>query len=346
MDAAEVQATLAAYRQLVQDEMVACLSAGAHTRYLNDLLPLYPRRAGKGLRGALVLAVCRAMGGRADDALPIAVGVELLHNAFLIHDDLADGSRRRRGEPTLPFQYGRGLALCAGDALAVRALAVLAEAADTRHLPVRDVVAEVERATRSTIEGQAIELGWDWEGRLDVEPEDYLDMVLRKTSWYTFILPSRLAMLAARRGPLRNRFFVFGALAGAVLQIGDDLSSYITDRHVSGKDWGDDVIEGKRSLPVIHFLRHAPDGHDKAQMRALLSAARGRRKRRDACWFIDLLRRQGSLAYAYDCLVALAEEARLELDLEMADAVDEASVDFIQGLLTMLVSRCAAAASH
>jgi geranylgeranyl diphosphate synthase type II len=340
MEAApEVHATLAAYRKLVMDGMLANLAAGERDRYLHDLLPVYPARAGKGLRGALVLATCRAMGGRIERALPFAVGVELLHNAFLVHDDLVDGSRRRRGAPALPFQCGKGLALCVGDALAVRAVALLAEAADRQGLPARQLMAELERAVRLTIEGQAMELGWDGERSVDIGTDDYLDMVLRKTSWYSVILPCRLGLLAARRRPLRDHFIAFGALAGAVLQIGDDLSSYTTQARLSGKNWGDDVLEGKRSLPVIHFLADTPDGDERRRVVALLTAAREKRRRSDAHWFIELLRREGSLAYSHKCRLALAEAAHAELAAEMAEAVDPGSVDFVHGLLTILAHR-------
>src|SRR5690348_15182397 len=110
-------ATLEEYRRRVADGMSAALAAGRPSPSLDRLMAAYPSRAGKGLRGALVLAVCQGLGGRAERALPFAVGIELLHNAFLIHDDVVDGSRYRRGAPTLPYEYGTGLALLAGDAL-------------------------------------------------------------------------------------------------------------------------------------------------------------------------------------------------------------------------------------
>ena len=84
-----------------------------------------PRRAGKGLRAALCLAACSAHGGLEDDALAAAAAIELAHSAFLVHDDIQDGSDWRRGQPTLHRRVGVPLALNAGDALAVLSLEVL-----------------------------------------------------------------------------------------------------------------------------------------------------------------------------------------------------------------------------
>ena len=85
----------------------------------------YPARGGKGIRPALVLATCQAFGGSRREAIAPAATIELLHNAFLIHDDVEDESELRRGRPTLHQLHGVPLAINAGDALAVTALAVL-----------------------------------------------------------------------------------------------------------------------------------------------------------------------------------------------------------------------------
>ena len=337
--APEHRATLAGYRQLVVDGMLAHLSDGRTSRYLTEYLPVYPAQPGKGLRGALVLAINRAMGGRTDQALPFAIGIELLHNAFLVHDDIIDGSRRRRDAPTLPVRCGTGLALCVGDALALRAVTLLAVAADRQGLPAGQLMAEVERAVRLTLEGEATELGWEREGRVDVAAEDYLAMVLRKTSCYSTILPCRLGLLAARRRPIGERFVTFGALAGAVLQIGDDLSSYTETARQSGKNWGDDVLEGKRSLPVIHFLATAPEGEDRDRVVAHLRGGRRNRRRADAHWFVDLLRQRGSLAQVDRFRLALTREAHTQLAADTVDAVDRASVDFVHAIVDMLAYR-------
>ncbi len=110
------------------------LPGGEPRRYLYDLLTEYPTRSGKGLRPVLCMASCAAFGGSFDAALPFATALELLHTAFLVHDDIQDGSSLRRGRPALHVEHGVPLALNAGDALAALAGAGAVRAA-RRRLP-------------------------------------------------------------------------------------------------------------------------------------------------------------------------------------------------------------------
>jgi geranylgeranyl diphosphate synthase type II len=117
---------------------------------LSELVRDYPSRGGKGIRPALVMASCRAFGGSRREALGPAVAIELMHNAFLIHDDIEDESTLRRGRPTLHRLHGAALAVNAGDALAVLALApLLGENELGARLSAR-VTAEVLRMARLT----------------------------------------------------------------------------------------------------------------------------------------------------------------------------------------------------
>jgi geranylgeranyl diphosphate synthase type II len=216
---------------------------------------------------------------------------------------------------------------------------VLQEAA--RPLPgARAVPREVDTAIRRTIEGQAIELGWERDGRLDVTVADYLDMVLRKTSWYSVILPCRLGCLAAHTGPIGRRFTRFGALAGAVLQIGDDILGLTAAADRTGKDWGDDVLEGKRSLPVIYCLATAPRG-DRIRLRRLLTKPRDVRKRDDAQWVAELLDRNGGLEYARRCASRLGAAAREELARELSGVPRTPQAALLSELVCLLEARVA-----
>ena len=97
--------------RVVRRSMLDALPDGEPGQWLYGPMREYPSRPGKALRPALCLAASRVFGAESDDALGVAVAIELLHNAFLVHDDIADGSEMRRGRPTLAASYGMAAAL-------------------------------------------------------------------------------------------------------------------------------------------------------------------------------------------------------------------------------------------
>src|ERR1044071_5182792 len=130
-------------------------------RYLYNLVSDYPRRGGRMLRPSLCLAAARAFGATDEDALNTAVAIELLHNAFLVHDDVEDESDTRRGRPTLNAQHGSAVAVNVGDALIFLGLRALLDNVGRLGLPLAmRILIEAERMVRESIEGQSIELGW------------------------------------------------------------------------------------------------------------------------------------------------------------------------------------------
>src|SRR3954467_5622353 len=109
--AAAVSEYLAECRPLVREEIERLIPRRGKHRLLYELMLEYPLRDAKGLRPALCIAVCRALGGRLYDVIPTAAVLELYHNAFLVHDDVEDGSRLRRGKPTLHQVQGAPVAI-------------------------------------------------------------------------------------------------------------------------------------------------------------------------------------------------------------------------------------------
>jgi geranylgeranyl diphosphate synthase type II len=168
------------------------LHRGEPRGYLYELVDEYMQRQSKALRPALLIATCCALGGKAPDALPSAAAVELLHTSFLIHDDIEDGSRKRRGGPTLHAQHGVPLALNAGDGLVALTAQILARNRAIGAAGASAAIREFNVALRHTTEGQTLELGWRRDNRLDVSVSEYLEMILKKSSWYTTILPCRV----------------------------------------------------------------------------------------------------------------------------------------------------------
>src|SRR5918912_4406814 len=193
-----VSRILSEARREVEAELHRILAERRQIGYgpLYDLLADYPFREGKGLRPAICLAACRAVGGRTEQVLHSAAALELFHNAFLVRDDVEDGSEFRRGEITLLKAHGVPVAVNVGDATNVLALDLLLR--NVEHIGVRKallVMREVERMARESAEGQAIELGWIAERRFELLDRDYVRMAYKKTCWYTVIAPLRIGTL-------------------------------------------------------------------------------------------------------------------------------------------------------
>ena len=279
----ELVQDLARYSRVVDSALTRWMPTGTPTQWLYDLAAAYPARGGKRYRPTLCLAACEAFGGKIDEALPAAVGIELLHSAFLVHDDIADGSDLRRGEATLHAEHGIPLALNAGDFLAITAFQLLRDSADPLgHRLAARVLDEFLAMARHTLEGQAIEAGWRRDVVVDLTPNDYLDLVLRKTCWYTVIHPLRVGLLIGSLGAADPaRVIDFGFHLGVAFQIRDDVLNLCGDEDEVGKEILGDLLEGKRTLMLIHLL-NSVNGAERAELLAYLRRDRTERSMDEA----------------------------------------------------------------
>jgi geranylgeranyl diphosphate synthase, type II len=309
-----VAATLDRYRTLTQAAMRDILHGDRSAAHLSEPVREYPARGGKGIRPALVLASCQAYGGSLDEAIGSAVAIEMLHNAFLVHDDISDGTARRRGRPTLHAMYGVGLALNAGDALASRALQVVR---DDRRLsgPVAArVVDEFLTVVQQTTEGQALDLGWHRAGALDLRIHDYLLLAAKKTCWYTTVAPLRMGAIIGSRGRGSLRALSrFGFFLGVAFQIRDDLLDLESSAASLGKDVGSDLRERKRTLMVVHLLESARDG-DREGLVNWLAEQDGSADGGGCAVVLELMQRYRSVEVARAYGAALTAEAEAAFD--------------------------------
>lgn len=338
-DAALVAEVLADYGGRVQRALEQRLASLPGRPYLDALLADYPRRGGKRLRPCLCLAAAVASGGRVDDALDAAVAIELMHNALLVHDDIEDESDQRRGRPTLHALHGVPLALNAGDALGLLGLEPLKCAA--RRLGPRlgaRLMAETEHMAWATAEGQALELGWQREGRTDIGEAEYLQMVLLKTCWLTTIHPLRLGCLIGSRGRFDlDALIPVGFFIGAAFQIQDDWLN-LAEAPQYGKERDGDLVEGKRTLMIAHALQHAAP-RDRSRLQRHLAAPRARRRSADLAWLRALLQRCGALDHARQVAAALAGAGLAEFDRCFAALPDGRDRRFLRAMATWVLQR-------
>ena len=313
---------------------------GEPHRWLYRVARVYPSRPGKALRPALCVATCRAFGGSDGQILPVAVAIELLHNALLVHDDIVDGSERRRGRPTLPAEFGLGLALNAGDALAVLSNQLLRRHAACMEVDLAHrLLHEFDAMALRTLEGQATELGWRRDGVEELKPEDYLDLIMHKTCWYTTMHPLRVGALIGSAGSADLRPMArFGFFLGAAFQIRDDLLNLLGTEREYGKEINGDLYEGKRTLPLIHLVRNARGG-DRQTIDDYLRLERSERTPEMVSEIRGLLHDYGSIAFAAAYGQGIAGAALDAFETAFAPATTGADRDFVRALVPYMLDR-------
>lgn len=300
-------------------------------------------RTGKAIRPALCVVAGSAFGARVDEVMPLAAAIEMLHNGFLVHDDIQDGSLLRRGDPTLHEQVGLALALNAGDALIAAALEMVDDSTAVLGPRVtRRIATDFDRMLRHTVEGQAIELGWQRDVVTDLHADDYLDMIMRKTCWYTTIHPLRTGMLVGTLGrDVSPRLVHFGFCLGAAFQIQDDLLNLIGDEAEYGKEILGDLYEGKRTLMLIHLLREASHGDRELLLNDYLTRTRRDRTEDQVRQVFDMMRHYGSVDYAQDFARGIRSAAFETFDEAFAAAPPGSDLDFLWGMTSFMLDRTA-----
>jgi geranylgeranyl diphosphate synthase, type II len=343
-----VERTLAQARAAVLDELQKIFAERRRTGYgpLYELLADYPFREGKGLRPAICLASCRAVGGRTEQAVLSATALELFHNAFLVHDDVEDESEFRRGKPTMLRQQGVPVSINVGDATNVLAIEPLL--GNTRRIGVRKallVFREVERMARESTEGQAIELGWIADRLFDLTDQDYVRMAYKKTCWYTVIAPLRVGVICGSSpgpaAPLEEdliKLVELGFLAGIAFQIHDDLLNLTGDVDHYGKESGGDLWEGKRTVMLLHFLRTAAQGDRKRALK-LLTQSRREKDAAEIRWLLQAMLERGSFRYGQQMAAQYSERA-LECERrELPFLGDNDDRRFLREMLQYVIDR-------
>lgn len=213
---------------------------------------------GKLIRPQLVLLACQAAGGDPAQAVPLAAGVQLLHDFTLIHDDIEDNSDTRRGRKTLWSLWGLAQGINAGDGMFVLAHLAIHRLAEAGVPPERALAAlrRFDEVILEVCEGQFLDISF--EGDLTITPDDYLAMIGRKTA--RLIAGScELGAIVAGASPAAVAALAeFGQSVGLAFQIEDDILGIWGDPEVTGKPRAADLYRRKVSLPVVHALAASP----------------------------------------------------------------------------------------
>lgn len=266
--------------------------------------------AGKLIRPIMALESAVAVGGRPEDVLPAALGLEYLHVATLVHDDIIDADDTRRGRPTVSAAYGTPDAIVAGDSLIFTAFTAIVACRADRVGPDRILAAVQALATAGydLCRGQVLESGLVGDPTSGVA--NYLEMVRLKTG-ALFRAVCHIGALLGGADPQRAGLLAsYGESVGIAFQIRDDLLAYTSAAESIGKSTTSDLANGRPTLPVL--LAH--DTARPAERRALTAAlASGSADPATLARVGDIVRRTGALDRARDVASGHADQARQAL---------------------------------
>ena len=268
-----------------------------HLGWTDDAMQPVPARSGKRLRPLLCLLSCGAAGGDPPQALPAACGLELIHNFSLVHDDIQDHSCYRRGRRAVWDVWGTAHGINVGDGLFVLARLAMHEMGIRDVPPDRIQVATLalDKACLALCEGQFFDMAF--ENRLDVDLDQYLSMIQRKTATLFAASAQLGAIVATDRAEMIDHFYHFGENLGMAFQIQDDILGIWGDQQVTGKSAATDIRDRKKTLPVVYVLNHSDERTSADQLSDLYS----QREPLDESGIrsaLAILERTGALQYA------------------------------------------------
>ncbi|MEK6837594.1 MAG: polyprenyl synthetase family protein [Nanoarchaeota archaeon] len=268
------------------------------------------KRGGKRWRPVLMLLCCETVGGKAEEILQFTVVPELIHNGTLIVDDIEDNSDLRRGQPVLHKLFGIDVAVNAGNALYILPFAAIRNSS----LPAETKAKAYEIITTQLIKchlGQASDIYWH-SGKSDKVPseQEYIQMCTNKTGSLASMAAQLGALLGGGSNEQISALAKFAETAGVVFQIQDDILNIALHENI-GKEFGDDIKEGKRTLLVIHALNAASEAEKTRLLEILNMHTKDEKLLKEA---IDIINKHNSIPYTKKTATRLVEETWKETE--------------------------------
>jgi len=254
---------------------------------------------GKRLRPALVILTSKLVGDGGESAIRLGAVVEMIHSATLVHDDVIDGARTRRGRASTNIMWGNHTAVLAGDWLYMQAFQIALRERDFR---VLDLLINV---TQSMVEGELLQL--KYLGSMTVTEAEYMDLVDRKTAGL-FSVAARLGAVVAGADPAtEEKLGEYAWNVGMAFQLIDDVLDFTAHESVLGKPVGNDLWEGKVTLPLIYALESS-DEADRNMVATVLADRSYERVPFER--ILDLIIRRGGVERVRQRARAFTEKAR------------------------------------
>lgn len=264
---------------------------------LQSVLEHIRAKSGKMMRPMLVLLSAKLYGTVGPATLHAAVALELLHTASLVHDDVVDESRERRGQPSVNAVYNNKVAVLSGDYLLATALVQVSQ---TRH---HDIVDVVSLLGQNLAEGELLQLSNI--SNPAFSEEVYFDVIRKKTAALFAACTKAGALSVDADEQEVERMRLLGEYIGICFQIKDDIFDYY-DNTAVGKPTGNDMLEGKLTLPAIYALNHVAD----VEAHALATRVKeGHATHDEIARLIDFSKLNGGIAYAEQVMADVREKA-------------------------------------
>lgn len=261
-------------------------SLRSDNRLLEDVLSYIKKRSGKMMRPMLVMLVAKAFGAVNDAVRHVALSLELLHTASLVHDDVVDESNERRGQLSVNAVYNNKVSVLVGDYILATSLK---HAALTKNVTLVELVSKLGHELS---EGEIIQLSNI--SNKDFSEEIYFEVIRKKTA-ALFVVAAESGAVAVGASEDEVRIAsMFGEMLGIAFQIKDDIFDYFDNPDI-GKPTGNDMMEGKLTLPAIYVLNKLND--DKLNSLALRIRAMEATKEEIAD-FVEIVKSEGGIEYA------------------------------------------------
>jgi octaprenyl-diphosphate synthase len=277
--------------------------AASHVEMVPEIASYLIEAGGKRLRPMLTLASARLFGGGADHQIAYAAAVEFMHTATLLHDDVVDDSDRRRGKPAARLVWGNPASVLVGDYLLGQAFVMMVEARDL------DALAVMSRASATIAEGEVFQLTKTRD--LKASAEDYFAVIRAKTATLFEAATEVGAMAGGADAASRTAMKKYGHELGIAFQLVDDVLDLGKGTGALGKNTGDDLREGKMTLPVILGLERARENERIELIGALGDGGLGEAGIRTIASLLDRL---GALGDTLAEAESYAARARAALD--------------------------------
>jgi len=321
MDLKSIIAPIEADLRLFEDELSATLTVDSPLIY--GITQHLQGRRGKRLRPALLFLAARTGGPLPSQAVQAGMAIELIHTATLLHDDVVDESPTRRGQASVHSKWNNLISVLMGDYLFSKAFHLLVG------IDSRELMHAVSAATEQVSVGELVEI--QESHNFGIDETGYLRIIHAKTASLFAASCEAGALLAGSSSETTNRLRSYGMEIGTAFQISDDLLDLVGSQEKTGKTAGNDIKEGRVTLPVIHALSQAPQGV-RREMLHLLNNGSGTSH-------LDEIRRfvveMGGVEYARSRAISIETEARRHLH----DLPDSAYKNSLLELARFVVSR-------